>query len=124
MYYTMDGVLLDAPCSGLGMLSEKPDLKMRITEKSLDELIQLQQALLNTVCEYVKPGGTLVYSTCSVLRDEDEGQVTAFLNRHPDYGLEPVVLDGFKCENGMLRSWPHLNGNDGFFAAKMVKKND
>ena len=90
----------------------------------MEELLSIQAKILDNLSDYVRPGGTLLYSTCSVLLDEDEGQVTAFLNGHSDYRLEPVELDGFDCENGMLRSWPHLNGNDGFFAAKLVKKND
>ncbi len=67
---TMDIVLLDAPCSGLGVMSEKPDVKYRVTAQSVDELVQLQSNLLDAVCPYVKKGGTLVYSTCSVLKDE------------------------------------------------------
>ena len=118
-----DVVIADVPCSGTGVIRRHPEIRQR-SFREVEELLSIQSKILDNLSDYVRPGGILLYSTCSVLRDEDEGQVTAFLNRHPDYGLEPVVLDGFKCENGMLRSWPHLNGNDGFFAAKMVKKND
>ena len=82
---SMDAVLLDAPCTGLGMITEKPDIKLRVTEESLQELVEIQRTLLNTVCEYVKPGGTLVYSTCSVLPEENEMQAEAFLQDHPEF---------------------------------------
>ena len=118
-----DVVIADVPCSGTGVIRRHPEIRQR-SFREVEELLSIQSKILDNLSNYVRPGGTLLYSTCSVIRDEDEGQVTAFLNRHPDYGLEPVELDGFDCENGMLRSWPHLNGNDGFFAAKLVKNND
>ena len=87
---TMDIVLLDAPCSGLGVMSEKPDVKYRVTAQSVDELVQLQSNLLDAVCPYVKKGGTLVYSTCSVLKDENVRQAEKFLARHPEFELLPL----------------------------------
>ena len=118
-----DAVIADVPCSGTGVIRRHPEIRQR-SFRDVEELLSIQAKILDNLSDYVRPGGTLLYSTCSVLLDEDEGQVTAFLNGHSDYRLEPVELDGFDCENGMLRSWPHLNGNDGFFAAKLVKKND
>ena len=88
---TMDIVLLDAPCSGLGVMSEKPDVKYRVTAQSVDELVQLQSNLLDAVCPYVKKGGTLVYSTCSVLKDENVRQAEKFLARHPDRLAAPAA---------------------------------
>ena len=82
---TMDAVLLDAPCSGLGFMAQKPDLKLRVTEESVRELTALQEKMLDTVCGYVKQGGVLVYSTCSILKDENERQAERFLERHPEF---------------------------------------
>ena len=118
-----DVVIADVPCSGTGVIRRHPEIRQRSFQE-VEELLSIQSKILDNLSDYVRPGGALLYSTCSVLRDEDEEQVTAFLIGHPDYGLEPVEHEGFDCENGMLRSWPHLNGNDGFFAAKLVKKND
>ena len=86
----LDGVLLDAPCSGTGMMAEKPDLKSRLTEQGLLELISLQEKLLETVSAYVRPGGRLVYSTCSILREENGDQIRSFLARHPEFEPEPL----------------------------------
>ncbi len=81
----MDAVLLDAPCSGLGVIAEKPDVKYRVTEESVAELVKTQEKLLDAVAPYVKKGGTLVYSTCSILKDENVRQAEKFLERHPEF---------------------------------------
>jgi 16S rRNA (cytosine967-C5)-methyltransferase len=119
-----DLVLADLPCSGLGVIGHKADIKYHADENRIREMAKLQKQILSAVHRCVKPGGTLLYSTCSVLQDEDEEQVTAFLERYPSFSPVPVELKGFDCVNGMLRSWPHRSGNDGFFAARLVKKND
>jgi len=124
---TMDVVLLDAPCSGLGVMADKPDVKYRVTESSLAELTQTQAALLDTVAPYVKRGGRLVYSTCSILRMENEDVVTAAIRSgraelvpidHPmtaHLPLLPTSLPGTLCvcPDGL---------HEGFFAAKLRKK--
>ena len=120
---TFDVVIADVPCSGTGVIRRHPEIRQRSC-REVEELLTIQSKILDNLSDYVRPGGTLLYSTCSVLREEDEGQIQAFLDRQPDYRLTSVELDGFDCENGMLRSWPHLHGTDGFFAAKLVKKND
>ena len=89
---TMDAVLLDAPCSGTGVLSQKPDIKLRLKESDLPAIVETQKKLLNTVCRYVRPGGLLVYSTCSVLPEENKAQIEAFLKEHPEYTTEPMPL--------------------------------
>lgn len=88
----LDGVLLDAPCAGLGVLSQKPDIKLRLKESDLPAIVETQKKLLNTVCRYVRPGGLLVYSTCSVLPEENKAQIEAFLKEHPEYTTEPMPL--------------------------------
>ncbi len=92
MEKTLDTVLLDAPCSGTGVLSQKPDIKLRLKESDLPAIVETQKKLLNTVCRYVRPGGLLVYSTCSVLPEENKAQIEAFLKEHPEYTTEPMPL--------------------------------
>ncbi len=89
---TMDAVLLDAPCSGLGVMREKPDLKLRVQEEDVPGIVETQRKLLDTLCHYVKPGGVLVYSTCSLLPEENIEQVRAFQEAHPEFATEPLPL--------------------------------
>ena len=118
-----DVVIADVPCSGTGVIRRHPEIRQR-SSREVEDLLLIQSKILNNLAGYVRPGGTLLYSTCSVLRDEDEDQITAFLNSRAEFRLVPVELEGFDCEDGLLRSWPHRSGNDGFFAARLVKKND
>jgi 16S rRNA (cytosine967-C5)-methyltransferase len=122
----IDRVLVDAPCTGLGTLRRNPDLKWRQGEGDVAELAVLQLAILTSAARLPKPGGTLVYATCSLLRAENEALADAFSSAHPDY--EPVeaaaVLAsqgieraGELCTGPYLRLWPHRHGCDGFFAA-------
>ena len=87
---TVDAVLLDAPCSGLGVMAQKPDLKYRLKPEDIDPIVAQQHRLLNAVCTYVKPGGLLVYSTCSILPQENFWQIGAFLSSHPEYTVEAL----------------------------------
>jgi len=123
---SMDAVLLDAPCSGLGVLAEKPDIKLRVTEESLAELTALQEKLLETVCRYVRPGGTLVYSTCSLLKEENERRVRAFLEKHPEFEAEALpetIPEKFRQHQGLgLQLLPHRDGVEGFYLARMRRK--
>ncbi len=124
----MDAVLLDAPCSGLGVLAEKPDIRLRITEESLSGLIELQGQLLETVCRYVKPGGTLVYSTCSILKDENERRIRAFLDAHPEFRAEPLpesIPEQFrKYQELGLQLLPHRDGVEGFYICRMRRREE
>lgn len=125
---TMDAVLLDAPCTGLGMAAQKPDIRLRVTEEDFRELVRTQEALLDTVCEYVKPGGTLVYSTCSVLKDENERQAESFLQRHPEFEEVPLpdtVPERFRRYAGRgLQLLEYRDGIEGFYLIRMRKKDD
>ena len=125
---TMDAVLLDAPCSGLGVMAEKPDIKLRVTEESIRELTELQAKLLDTVCAYVRPGGVLVYSTCSLLKDENEHQIRSFLEKHPEYTAESLpetIPENFrKQENLGLQLMPHRDGVEGFYICRLRRRAD
>ncbi len=123
---TMDAVLLDAPCSGLGVMADKPDVKYRVTAESVAELVATQSKLLDAAAPYVKRGGTLVYSTCSVLKDENVRQVEAFLARHPEFDLvklpESIPADFRQHEDIGLQLLPDRDGVEGFYIAKMRRK--
>ncbi|MBU3736390.1 MAG: methyltransferase domain-containing protein [Methylobacterium sp.] len=117
-----DRVLVDAPCSGLGTLRRNPDLKWRQSERDIGELTAKQAAILEAAAKLVKPGGRLVYATCSLLREENESIVEAFLTRHAAF--KPVSAAGILSQQRValdtgatLKLLPHLHGTDGFFAA-------
>jgi 16S rRNA (cytosine967-C5)-methyltransferase len=121
-----DRVLVDAPCSGLGTLRRNPDLKWRQTEASVAELTVKQAAILASAARLVKPAGRLVYAACSLLAEENEDIVSAFLAAHPDYRLVPVgeVLAERKVALEMgdnLRLRPDRHDTDGFFAAVLER---
>lgn len=118
-----DRVLVDAPCSGLGVIRKKPDIRYRDQAAVLD-LPQVQREILDTAARYVKPGGVLVYSTCTLLKQENEDIISYFLNNHTDYALEsfPLPLPAEGAEKGMLTLWPHRHGTDGFFIARLRRR--
>lgn len=121
---TLDGVLLDAPCAGLGVLAQKPDIKLRLKPEDIPAIVDTQKRLLDTVSRYVRPGGTLVYSTCSILPEENSEQVRAFLAAHPGFVLEPLPAS-FPEELRALQGAYGLqllgcrDGVEGFFIARM-----
>ncbi|HQM91520.1 MAG TPA: RsmB/NOP family class I SAM-dependent RNA methyltransferase, partial [Syntrophales bacterium] len=122
---TFDRVLVDAPCSGLGTLRRNPEIRWHLTERKLAEMPALQGRILHNAAGCVKPGGTLLYSTCSVMPEENDGVVAAFLDRHPGFcpvrppgGFPSGVLD----DRGFFRTFPHRHGTDGFFAALLARR--
>lgn len=122
-----DVVLADLPCSGLGVLGQKPDIKYRATPETLAELSRLQREILGVVWRYVKPGGTLVYSTCTINRQENEENAEWFLSQFPfEAAPLPAVFAGFaggvQQRRGMCQMLPGPCGNDGFFVAKFFRK--
>jgi len=116
-----DRVLVDAPCSGLGTLRRNPDLKWRQSEAAVAELAQKQAAILAAAARLVRPGGRLVYATCSLLGEENEAVADGFLAAHADFA--PLAADGIlarhgiRLAGGLLRLLPHRHPTDGFFAA-------
>ncbi len=106
-----DGVIADLPCSGLGVLKKKPDIRYRMTREQQEELSRLQRQILSNACQYVKPGGTLLYSTCTVNKIENEDNTAWFLQNHREFSLakERQIFPGESC-------------GDGFYLAKMIRR--
>ena len=123
---TFDAVLLDAPCSGTGDMAEKPDIKLRLKEENVDALIRTQAELLDSVCRTVKIGGVLVYATCSLLKAENEEQVRAFLERHPEFEPEklPAAIPESLRQHAELglQLMAHRDGVGGFYVCRMKRK--
>lgn len=130
---SMDAVLLDAPCSGFGVIRRKPEIKWNKTEGDIAEIAALQRQLLNEASSLVRPGGTLVYSTCTMEQEENERQVSAFLAEHPEFELdadwpetivsrlrEAGIID--KSFDGQLQLLPQHFGSDGFYIARMIRR--
>ncbi len=119
----MDVVIADVPCSGLGIIRKKPDIRYKNLEE-MQELPGLQLRILQNQANYVRPGGLLIYSTCTVLRRENEDVVAAFLESRPDFCLEKLPLpEGFpKNETGMLTLIPGQYDTDGFFISRLRRK--
>lgn len=121
-----DRVLVDAPCSGLGTLRRNPDLKWRQSPAAVAEMVAKQGAILAAAARLVRPGGRLVYATCSLLAEENDGIVDAFLAAHPDFralsAQAVLAAQGVALETGeRLRLLPHVHDTDGFFAAVMER---
>jgi 16S rRNA (cytosine967-C5)-methyltransferase len=122
----LDRVLVDAPCTGFGTLRRNPDLKWRQPESAVAELAAKQQAILAAAATLVKPGGRLVYATCSVLPEENDAVVAAFLDTHPQFARGNAQAElaraGIALDTGPdLRLLPHRHGCDGFFAAILAR---
>jgi 16S rRNA (cytosine967-C5)-methyltransferase len=118
-----DAVLVDPPCSGLGTLQSRPDLRWRVRAESIGELAELQGRILDAGAAAVAPGGALVYSVCTISRAEGPGVVEAFLRDHPDWGVEDAVGDrealrGAPTGPG-IQLLPHRDSTDGFFIARL-----
>lgn len=115
-----DKVLVDAPCSGLGVLRQNPDIKWRRREEDINDLIELQRKILNNAASLVKPGGQLVYSTCTTALEENENMMHWFLHEYPQFKL--VDLPTWfppSDRKGILSILPFAHGIDGFFICKM-----
>ena len=122
----LDRVLVDAPCSGFGTLRRNPDLKWRHGPQAIVELAEKQLRILSAASRLVKPGGRLVYATCSILAEENEAVSAAFQAAHPDFAplrcSELLAAQRIPLDTGAhLRLWPHVHGSDGFFAAAYAR---
>ena len=121
---TADWVLLDVPCSGTGMWRRSPDLKRRTTQLDLEKVTEQQRRIIDSAVRLIKPGGRLIYATCSILRQENEDQVVRFLTAHPEFTVKPMNLPtGQGGKVPYLRLFPHQHQTDGFFGAVLVKGN-
>ncbi|MBA4602391.1 16S rRNA (cytosine(967)-C(5))-methyltransferase RsmB [Thermoactinomyces mirandus] len=127
---TFDAILLDAPCSGLGVIRRKPDLKWSKEARNIDSLVRLQKSLLDSAAPLLKAGGALVYSTCTWEPRENEEQVKSFLKRHPDFEMDrqfveklsPAVKKAAQTGTAWVQILPHHLMSDGFFISRVVKK--
>ena len=120
-----DGILLDVPCSGLGTLRRNPEIKWRITAADLDRHADLQKRLIACVAGCLRQGGRLVYSTCSVMPEENEAVIADFLSRHRNFRcIRPpaFIPQSMVTEQGFFKTRPDRHGTDGFFGAVLMKK--
>ncbi len=120
-----DKILLDAPCSGLGVLSKKPEIRWKRDMKDITDLSELQKSLLNSAVKYLNTSGVIVYSTCSTEQEENMGVVNDFLEKNPDFMIDNaskyVKTDLVNAE-GCIETFPHKHGIDGSFAARLIRK--
>lgn len=118
-----DRILVDAPCSGLGIIRRKPDIKWK--KEDTGELCEIQYKILENAAKYLKSGGELVYSTCTLERDENEGIIERFLKEYSDFEMSDInkyLPDSIKKgKNGCITFYPNVDGTDGFFIAKLKK---
>lgn len=123
-----DFLLLDAPCSGLGLIRKKPEIRWRVTEKDILSLQKIQKDILKNVSSYVKPGGHMVYSTCTITREENEDVLEDFIKSNGEFYVEdissyiPDVLKDSITNEGFLKLFPQEHNTDGFFIAKLGRK--
>ncbi|HZK33221.1 MAG TPA: 16S rRNA (cytosine(967)-C(5))-methyltransferase RsmB [Tissierellaceae bacterium] len=123
-----DYVLVDAPCSGLGLIRRKPEIKMNKEEKDIKDLTKIQMTILINAKTYTKPGGILVYSTCTIEKEENINLIERFLNESPEFKLISIK-DKIKntrnlgtLDKGYIQLYPHIHNTDGFFVSKMIKE--
>lgn len=127
---SFDRILLDAPCSGLGVIRRKPDLKWTKKETSISALAELQLELMNAIHPLLRPGGVLVYSTCTLQYEENQAVIEQFLKQQPSYSLDPdleqLLPKGAAGDTittpGMVQILPHQHHSDGFFIARLLRK--
>ena len=122
-----DIVIADVPCSGYGVIGKKPEIKYRATPQKQEEIVMLQRMILDKAAKYVKPDGTLIFSTCTIAREENEENVLWFLKNYP-YRLEsldPYIPEELHCKStklGYLQLLPGIHKTDGFFIARFRRK--
>jgi 16S rRNA (cytosine967-C5)-methyltransferase len=124
-YEPADLVMADVPCSGFGTLSKKPDIKWKRQADDIAKLLPLQRDILSNASQLVKPGGALLYSTCTIEPEENEENIEWFLHNHPDFTVDPAwnYLPEQVCtSHGFMQTLPNQHGTDGAFAARLVRK--
>ena len=115
---TADVVLCDVPCSGFGVIRKKPEIRYKSFEE-VKNLPQTQLAILENASRYVKRGGVILYSTCTILTEENEDVVNSFIEKNREFTAEDFTIPAGKSENGMMRLYPHIHNTDGFFICKL-----
>ena len=118
-----DRIICDVPCSGFGVVAKKPEIRYKELS-SCETLPKIQYDVLNTACRYLKKGGTLLYSTCTIFREENGDNVKRFLAEHPDFSLTPFRVGELDVPEGQITLLPSEHGTDGFFVAKFTRKDD
>ncbi len=121
LFEKADRVLCDVPCSGFGVLAKKPELRYKNPAESA-RLPEIQLAILENASQYVKHGGVLVYSTCTILPEENEENIRVFLKKHPDFSLCAWSAGGLDVQSGYITLFPHIHKTDGFFIAKLIRR--
>lgn len=118
-----DGVLCDVPCSGVGVINKKPDIMLNRVPQDITSLASTQYKILSNNAKYVKVGGVLVYSTCSILKEENEDVVNRFLKNNTNFNLIPIDTFGVEVSNdkNMYTFYPHVSNTEGFFIAKLER---
>lgn len=125
---SFDKILVDAPCSGLGVIRRKPDIKYTKTEQDIKKLAQIQGEILDAVAPLLKRGGRLVYSTCTIDCEENLDTIESFLHRNNGFAIDPTLQSRFPdcvkpyCKDGQVQLLPHYFGTDGFFIASLMKE--
>ena len=124
--FYFDRVLIDAPCTGLGVLRRNPDTKWKRTKNDIKRLGAKQKRMLNAAANLVKPGGILVYAVCSCEKEENEDVIDKFLEKRKDFSIDKNFksdrYEQFITQKGFLKTYPHINSMDGFFAARLLRK--
>ena len=120
LFEKADKIICDVPCSGFGVIGKKPEIRYKDPKES-ESLPNIQYDILENVQNYLKVGGTLVYSTCTILPEENENNVKKFLENHKNFELVPFNVGKLEVESGMITLLPHIHHTDGFFIAKLVR---
>lgn len=120
LFETADKIICDVPCSGFGVIGKKPEIRYKDLAES-SRLPEIQFNILKNVSNYLKVGGTLVYSTCTILPDENENVINQFLENNKNFALVPFSVGTLEVNDGMITLLPHIHNTDGFFIAKLVR---
>ncbi|MFA5904198.1 MAG: 16S rRNA (cytosine(967)-C(5))-methyltransferase RsmB, partial [Desulfobacula sp.] len=124
--FYFDRVLIDAPCTGLGVLQRNPDTKWKRSKKDIERLAAKQKKMINSAANLVKPGGVLLYAVCSCEKEENEDVIHAFLDKRTDFSIDKDFHSDkyslFMTHEGFLKTYPESRNMDGFFAARLVRK--
>ncbi|UQS86643.1 16S rRNA (cytosine(967)-C(5))-methyltransferase RsmB [Nicoliella spurrieriana] len=121
---TFDQVLVDAPCSGLGLMRRKPEIRYEKSIQDIKHLAEIQLAILNSIAPKIKVGGQLTYSTCTIIDQENHAVLEQFLVEHPEFERKPIDLNSVQSNPGEIRIYPDDFDSDGFFVANLVKTGD